>query len=127
MKTPAALLVVTTVPDRRTARTLAGVVLEAQAAACASISGPVRSHYTWKGRRESATEFVITFKLPARGYARLEALLRAHHPYECPEILALPATAGAPAYLEWLEQSVPPGGARSRNKASRRSSQRKIS
>lgn len=127
MKTPAALLVLTSVPDRRVARALAEAALEARAAACASVSGPVRSHYTWKGRRESATEFVVTFKLPARGYARLETLLRAHHPYECPEILALPATAGAPAYLDWLERSVPRVATRSRKKASIRPSRRKIS
>jgi len=105
---PSALLVLTTVPDRAAARRLAGRVLDAGLAACATVSGPVESHYTWKGRRECAQERAVLFKLPARGYAALEALLRSVHPYECPEILAFPAAAGWPPYLAWLEAQVPP-------------------
>lgn len=103
-----AILVLTTVKTRPQARLLARRVLDARVAACASILPSAESHYNWQGKREKATECLILFKLPPASYPALYRLLVQHHPYECPEILALPALQGHFPYLQWLKNSTQP-------------------
>lgn len=98
------LLVFTTCPDAGCAERIAGALLERRLAACVSIGAPVVSHYRWKGERESATEVPVTIKTAAARYAELEQTLRGLHPYELPEILAVPVVNGLPGYLNWVEQ-----------------------
>lgn len=96
------LLVLTNCPDETTARTIAQAVVEARLAACVNILAPVQSVYRWQGKVESAVEIPLFFKSTAANYERLAETIRTLHPYEVPEIIALPITHGLPAYLNWL-------------------------
>jgi len=100
------LLVFTNVPDLAGAENLARVLVEARAAACVNILAPCRSVYRWQGAVEHAEEIPLLIKTTREAYPRLEAALRAHHPYELPELVAVPITEGLPAYLEWLAKET---------------------
>lgn len=97
-----ALLVLTNLPDMASARALAGHLVEVRLAACVNILAPCRSVYRWEGRVEDAEEVPLLIKTTAARYAALEAAIRAHHPYELPEIVAVPITRGLPDYLDWV-------------------------
>jgi periplasmic divalent cation tolerance protein len=99
-------LVMVTVPDRKTGRKLARAALTKRAAACASLVSGLESHYWWKGKLESAREFLVLFKTEASHLPSLEELVRKHHPYEVPEFIALLITDGSPAYLDWISEVV---------------------
>ncbi|MFN3863804.1 MAG: divalent-cation tolerance protein CutA [Erythrobacter sp.] len=89
-------------PDRETARTIAGAVLEEGLVACANIIGEIESLFIWQGVRDSAAETVVLFKTTA---ARLDAAverLGMLHPYDTPAILGWRADAAWPATLCWL-------------------------
>ena len=100
------LLVLTNLPDAQTAEQLARHLVEEQAAACVSQLAPCISTYHWQGRIETATEVPLLIKTTQAAYPRLEQLIRAAHPYELPEIVAVPVTAGLPAYLDWVNQET---------------------
>ncbi len=78
-------------------------------AACANISAPVHSIYHWEGKLEEAGETMVFFKTTAARLGELQAQLRALHPYEVPEIVALPIADGLPEYLRWVSDSCAPG------------------
>ena len=96
------LLVLTNCPDEEVASTIALAVVEARLAACVNILPRVQSIYRWQGRVESATEIPLFIKSTATSYPALETIIRRHHPYEVPEIIALPVAHGLPAYLNWV-------------------------
>jgi periplasmic divalent cation tolerance protein len=96
------LLVLTNLPDRATAETLAGMLVEKQLAACVNILAPCRSVYRWKGAVHHEEEHPMLIKTTAERYPQLEQALRAGHPYELPEIIAVPIERGLPAYLAWV-------------------------
>ena len=98
----AAILVVTQMPDRASALTLARLLVESRLAACVSIGAPVESLYHWRGKIETAQEIPVVVKTRPERYADVEASIRAHHPYELPEILAVPVTDGLAPYLQWI-------------------------
>lgn len=100
------LLVISNLPDAAAADRVARTLLEKRLAACINILPAVRSVYRWQGAIEEATEVGIFIKTTAARYAELEAALKALHPYEVPEILALPVTAGLPAYLQWVYEET---------------------
>lgn len=92
----------TNLPDAASAHALAGQLVEARLAACVNILAPCRSVYRWEGRIEDAEEVPLLIKTTAARYAALEAAIRARHPYELPEIVAVPLTHGLPDYLRWV-------------------------
>lgn len=96
------LLVMSNLPDRASAEKLAHVLIDERLAACVNVLSPCRSVYRWKGGIEDAEEFPVLIKTTRERYAALEAAVRKHHPYELPEIIALPLAAGLPAYLDWV-------------------------
>ena len=96
------LLVLTNCPDEEVANAIALAVVEARLAACVNILPRAQSVYCWQGSVESATEIPLFIKSIAANYAALENLIRQHHPYDVPEIVALPVTHGLPAYLNWV-------------------------
>ncbi len=100
-----ALLVLSTFPDVETARRIAGELLDAHLIACANLAPAVESIYRWEGKIETASETLAFFKTTADRFSELEAKLRAAHPYDVPEIIALPIAHGLPAYLRWVAQS----------------------
>jgi periplasmic divalent cation tolerance protein len=103
-----ALIVLTHLPDEASARALAEHVVDARLAACVNILAPCRSVYRWQGKMEDALEVPLLIKTTRQGYPALEAAICARHPYELPEIIALPIAAGLPAYLDWLAAETTP-------------------
>jgi periplasmic divalent cation tolerance protein len=102
------LLVLTNMPNAVSARALAGALVEAQLAACVSILSPCQSVYRWQGQIEDASEVPVLIKTTAKRYAALEAAIRAQHPYELPEIIAVPLKHGLPEYLAWVTTETTP-------------------
>ena len=82
--------------------------LEAGLAACVNILAPCRSVYRWQGAVDSAHELPLMIKTTAARYAALEAAILSLHPYELPEIIAVPVGPGLPAYLDWVAAEVAP-------------------
>lgn len=104
------LLVLTNLPDVATAERIAGRLVELRLAACVNILAPARSVYRWQGVIERTEEVPMLIKTAAARYAELESTLRNEHPYELPEIVAVPIKHGLSAYLDWLafETTSPP-------------------
>ena len=98
----AAILILTQMPDLASAQSLARSLVEARLAACVSIGAPVESLYHWRGEIETAQEVPVAIKTRAGRYAAVEAAIRARHPYELPEILAVPVVHGLEPYLGWI-------------------------
>jgi periplasmic divalent cation tolerance protein len=96
------LLVLTNVPERAAAERLADMLVEQRLAACVNILAPCRSVYRWKGAVQHDEEHPMLMKTTLERYPALEQALRAAHPYELPEIIAVPVERGLPAYLEWV-------------------------
>lgn len=96
------LLVLTNLPDRAAAERLADSLIEKGLAACVNILAPCRSVYRWKGAVQHDEEHPLLIKSTSEAYPALEAALRAVHPYELPEIIAVPIERGLPAYLDWV-------------------------
>jgi periplasmic divalent cation tolerance protein len=96
------LLVITNLPDAASAEKLARQLIEARAAACVNQLAPCSSTYRWKDKIEISTEVLLLIKTSRAAYPSLEILIRKAHPYELPEIIAVPVTAGLPAYLDWV-------------------------
>ncbi len=102
------LLVLTNLPDPASARALAGHLLEMRLAACVNILAPCQSVYRWEGKVEEAAEIPLLIKTTTERYALLEAAIRQQHPYELPEIVAVPLAHGLPAYLDWVASETAP-------------------
>jgi len=100
------LLLITNLPDAQSAAKLAQQIVETRAAACVNQLAPCNSTYYWQGKIESATEVTLLIKTTRAAYPRLEKLISMAHPYELPEIIAVPVTAGLPAYLNWIDSET---------------------
>lgn len=92
----------TTVEKREDAARIAETVLGKKLAACVQVIGPIRSTYWWKGKIEEAEEWFCLLKTRKELYGDLERELKSVHPYEEPEIIALPITEGSEGYLRWI-------------------------
>ena len=103
-----ALLALTQLPDAAAAHALADHLIEARLAACVSIMAPCRSVYRWQGNLEQAEEVPLLIKTSAERYEALEAAIRARHPYELPEIVAVPIERGLAGYLAWIASETTP-------------------
>ncbi len=104
-----ALLVLTNLPDRAAAEKLARLLIRKRVAACVNILAPCRSVYRWKGEVQQDEEHPMLIKTTRERYAALEAEIHKAHPYELPEILAVPIEYGLPAYLAWVaDETTPP-------------------
>ncbi|MBP9865447.1 MAG: divalent-cation tolerance protein CutA [Candidatus Omnitrophica bacterium] len=101
-----AVVVLTTASSLREARRIASILLNEKLAACISISAPTESHYVWQGKKEKSREYLLMIKTRRTLFPQAEQAIRQAHSYECPEILALPVSAGSKPYLEWLYNSV---------------------
>src|ERR1700682_956424 len=97
-----ALLVLTNLPDRAAAERLADALVDRRLAACVNILAPCRSVYRWDGALQRGEEHPMLIKTSAECYAALEQAIREEHPYELPEIIAVPIERGLPAYLNWV-------------------------
>jgi len=102
------LLVITNLPDRSSAEKLAHALIERRAAACVNVMSPCFSVYRWQGAVETAAEHPLFAKTTRDRYELLERVIRELHPYELPEIIAVPLAGGLPAYLQWVEAETRP-------------------
>ncbi|MDP1594518.1 MAG: divalent-cation tolerance protein CutA [Gallionella sp.] len=100
------LLVITNMPDAAAAEKLAQQIIESRTAACVNQLAPCTSTYRWQDKIETASEVPLLIKTTQAAYSRLEALIRAAHPYELPEIIALPVSVGLPAYMDWVSHET---------------------
>ena len=100
--TESSILVLTTLPEQAQAEALARELLTTRLAACIQIGATVQSLYHWRGQIETAREIPLSIKTRAALYPRVEEAIRRHHPYELPEIVAVPISGGLPAYLDWI-------------------------
>ena len=96
------LLVLTNLPDADSAKQVARQLVEQRLAACVNILPACTSVYRWNDAVESATEVPVLIKTTLARYPALQAALTAAHPYELPEIVAVPLHEGLPAYLAWV-------------------------
>ncbi len=100
------LLVLTNLPDRATAERIADTLVTQGVAACVNVLAECASVYRWQGKVEHAGEVPLLIKTTRAAYPQLESALRELHPYEVPEIIALPVSAGLPEYLNWVAQET---------------------
>ena len=105
------IIVLTNLPDREAALKLAHALVANKLAACVNVLSECTSVYRWKGAIENAREVPVLIKTRAARYAEVEGAIRALHPYELPEIIAVPVVRGGGDYLQWVadETSVPIG------------------
>ncbi len=104
----ATILILATLPDRESALRIAQALLDQRLAACVSIGAPVESIYHWRGKVETAKEVPVTIKTRQTCYAAVEKLVRREHPYELPEIIAVPVIDGYSPYLDWIAGETSP-------------------
>ena len=97
-----AVVVLTTAPSLTEARRITSALLDQKLAACVSILGLAESHYVWKGKKEKSREYLLLIKTRKEHFSKVDQAICEIHSYECPEILALPVSAGSKKYLEWL-------------------------
>jgi periplasmic divalent cation tolerance protein len=100
------LQVITTVLSKDQAQQIASLVVRGRLAACAQIAGPITSTYWWEDKLEIAEEWQLVLKTTQSAYSQLESFLKEHHPYNVPEILAIPILGGNPSYLDWISAEV---------------------
>ncbi len=103
------LLVLSTFPDRGKAQRIAEELVNGRYAACANVASAVDSFYWWKDEVETATEVIVYFKTTAERYAAFQERLRELHPYDVPEVVALPIQDGLPEYLQWVVDNCSSG------------------
>lgn len=96
------LLVISTFPDEETARKIGMELVSSGHGACVNILPRVESIYWWEGKLENSSETIAFFKVSAARYAVFQEALRKLHPYDVPEIIALPVQRGLPEYLRWV-------------------------
>lgn len=112
------VVVLVTCGTRRDAERIAADLVKQRLAACVNVlEAPMRSIYRWKGKRESAREYLLLIKTAKKRLRALRARVERLHPYEVPEFIALPIIAGSPAYLRWLDECLRPAGRARRAKS----------
>ena len=100
------LLVITTVPDEETAERIARTLVEERLAACVSCSSSCLSSYWWQGKIVQDREFMLFIKTMNARYPELEEKIVAIHPYEVPEVIAIPLAMGYGRYLDWMREET---------------------
>jgi len=103
---PGCVQVSTTLPDENTAQRLGRSLVEERLAACAQVVGPVSSTYWWRGAVEQSREWYCYLKTTQASFAALSQRLKELHPYDVPEIIAVPILEGSSEYLRWIEESL---------------------
>ncbi len=100
-------LIYCTCPDVETAEKIADHLIGGKLAACVNILPGVRSFYEWLGEIEQAQEHMLLIKSPKTRYTEIEAAIKALHPYQLPEIIAVKIDSGSAEYLQWIDSCLP--------------------
>jgi periplasmic divalent cation tolerance protein len=95
-----------TCPDQQSATKLAHLLVNQNLAACVNLLPGLTSVYRWQDKIETADEHLLLIKTRADFYPRIAELIKSHHPYELPEIIAVTVDNGAPDYLQWIDQCL---------------------
>ena len=103
---PSAIVVLTTAPSLKFAKSLAGFLVQKKLAACVSIRDGFTSYYRWKGKVESTQEALLLIKTKKNNFGKVKAVIQKKHPYQLPEIISIPVIQGSSEYLSWLNQSL---------------------
>lgn len=98
--------VFTTISSKKRAFKIADSLLNLKLAACVQIGGPIKSLYWWKGKREKASEWILTIKTMSENIDGIEAYIKKNHPYEVPEIISREIAWGSGEYLEWIKKNA---------------------
>ncbi|MBD3609936.1 MAG: divalent-cation tolerance protein CutA [Gammaproteobacteria bacterium] len=106
MSTHGHQLIYCTCPDEECAENIARALVEAKLAACVNILPAIRSIYQWQGKLEDDPEVLLIIKSREERLPALQELIISLHPYELPEVIAVPITDGHPKYLQWIDDSV---------------------
>jgi periplasmic divalent cation tolerance protein len=101
-----AVVVLVTAPSADVAATLARTLVEERLAACGNVLPGVRSIYRWQGKVHDDAEVLLVLKTQRSRFPELRDRILSLHPYEVPEVIALPVEAGSGAYLDWIAQSM---------------------
>ena len=100
------MLVLTTCPDSQVAQLIAGKIVDAKLAACVNIVPKIISVYEWQGKKEQSEESLLFIKTTQDKYTALQKCIVNEHPYELPEVIAVPISKGLPDYLAWISSSI---------------------
>ena len=100
------ILVISNLPDRDSATRLAELLISRGQAACVNVLAPCTSIYHWQDKIESAEETPVFVKTTREKYPDVERTIKAHHPYELPEIIQVPIAGGLPSYLDWISKET---------------------
>ena len=98
--------ITTTTETKEQAQTIAKHLVETKLAACVQITSPITSIYRWKGKVENTQEWLCLIKTRDDHYNKVEAAIKSLHPYETPEIIAVPIVKGSKEYLNWLDDET---------------------
>ncbi|MDD1644043.1 MAG: divalent-cation tolerance protein CutA [Methylococcaceae bacterium] len=96
-------IILCTCPDKDTAEKIAHLLVNDKVAACVNILSGITSMYLWHEQIESAQEYLLLIKANKTCYPAIEKTIKKHHPYELPEIIAVPIENGLPEYLHWID------------------------
>jgi periplasmic divalent cation tolerance protein len=96
-------IILCTCPDKDTAEKIARLLVTGKQAACVNILPGITSIYLWQEKIESAQEQLLLIKANKNSYQAIETMIKKHHPYELPEIIAVPIENGLPEYLPWID------------------------
>jgi len=102
----AACLMLTTAGSEREARKLARALVDRKLAACVNVIPRIESTYRWKGKVETAREWLLVIKTSKARVKAVEKAIRELHSYDLPECIVIPIEGGSKAYLGWLTEQV---------------------
>ena len=100
------VVIQTTTGARHDAQRIAAALIDQRLPACVQIGGPIESVYKWQGQQQTSEEWLVTIKTRVDRFPAAEAAILALHPYEQPEIIALPMSAINAGYARWIDQSL---------------------
>lgn len=106
MPTTDALMIYCTCSNKQVAESIVKDLLDKRLIACANILPAIESHYVWQGAIENSQEILVLIKTNKAKYTDVEKVILTLHPYELPEIIAVPIEAGLPNYIHWINESV---------------------
>ena len=100
------LLILTTCPGSISAKNIAQELVSEKLAACVNVVPGVNSFFSWVGKVDTANEHMLVIKTTKKSYSALEKRIKKLHPYELPEIIAVPIHTGLTGYLDWISNNT---------------------